>query len=465
MKTKFLDLWHWEGRLERGPYACIGLVGFAIKHNLDRLVATLVFHRQWRLFNYWIPLTQAVHITLLSRADAAFLATMLAMALPFIWVGVVLTLRRLRSAGLPTWMVTVFFVPVVNLMFFLLLSILPSREADSGAPLRAGHRRPILDRLIPDHPVGSTAMALLLTLVLGVLVTLLGVQGFALYGWSLFVALPFCLGFGSVLLHGYHRPRSFASCLAVSWLSVGLTGAALLAFAIEGVICLMMAAPLGLMLASIGGAIGYLVQARHWHAREAPAMTMLLLLAVPALMGVESAGRRQPPLFAVRSAVEIQASPEQVWRHLVSFTELPPPDYWLFRVGAAYPMRAVIRGQGAGALRHCVFSTGAFVEPIQVWDAPRLLKFSVIAQPPPMREWTPYSDVHPAHLDHYFQATGGQFLLTRLPDGRTRLEGTTWYRNKMWPAAYWRLWSDWIVHRIHLRVLQHIRRLAASPDM
>jgi hypothetical protein len=27
----------------------------------------------------------------------------------------------------------------------------------------------------------------------------------------------------------------------------------------------------------------------------------------------------------------------------------------------------------------------------------------------------------------------------------------------MWPAAYWHLWSDYIIHRIHLRVLEHIR--------
>jgi hypothetical protein len=32
----------------------------------------------------------------------------------------------------------------------------------------------------------------------------------------------------------------------------------------------------------------------------------------------------------------------------------------------------------------------------------------------------------------------------------------------MWPAGYWRRWSDAVVHRIHLRVLRHIKRLAES---
>lgn len=30
------------------------------------------------------------------------------------------------------------------------------------------------------------------------------------------------------------------------------------------------------------------------------------------------------------------------------------------------------------------------------------------------------------------------------------------------PATYWRLWSDAIVHRIHLRVLRHIKQLAET---
>src|SRR5713226_2088483 len=47
MKIKFSDLWRWDGTVDRGPYALIGVVGFALKHNMDRALATLVFHRRW----------------------------------------------------------------------------------------------------------------------------------------------------------------------------------------------------------------------------------------------------------------------------------------------------------------------------------------------------------------------------------------------------------------------------------
>jgi hypothetical protein len=138
--------------------------------------------------------------------------------------------------------------------------------------------------------------------------------------------------------------------------------------------------------------------------------------------------------------------------------EIPPPTELLFRSGIAYPIRAEISGHGPGSIRQCIFSTGPFVEPIQVWDEPRLLRFGVTAIPAPLEVLSPYGHIEPRHLRGYFTSEKGQFLLTPLPSGGTRLQGTTWYRNAIWPSAYWRLWSDYIIHRIHLRVLNHIKQ-------
>ena len=129
---------------------------------------------------------------------------------------------------------------------------------------------------------------------------------------------------------------------------------------------------------------------------------------------------------------------------------------------SSYPVRARIEGRGVGAIRRCEFSTGPFVEPITVWDEPRRLAFDVLSQPEPMRELSPYRDLHPPHLDGFFRSRRGQFLLTRLPGGGTRLEGTTWYEQRLWPASYWQIWSDWLVHTIHRRVLLHIKSEAET---
>lgn len=454
------DFWCWDGTIDRGPYVLIGVVLFALKHNLDRFTASLLFHRPWSLFNYLIPSEAVLNVTQLSHEDRKFYLTLVATALPFIYIGVMLTVRRLRATHLPTWLVVFFFLPLLNLLFFLILGVIPSRETEHiKTSIHKGWVDVTLGRILPDHPVGSAAMAVLLIVPLTTLTAWLSVSGLGKYGWGVFVGLPFALGLGSVVLHGYHRQRSFGSCLAVSCLSVVFLGLALGALAIEGVICLAMAAPIGIGLAMMGGAIGYLIQLRPNTYREVPRILLIVLLFSPIIIGAEYQHPPEASLIAVRTAIEIDAPPEKVWRHVVSFSELPPPDSWLFNVGVAYPMRAEIKGTGVGAVRHCVFSTGPFVEPIEVWDEPRLLKFSVSAQPPAMRELS-YIEIDAPHLSNYLVSEGGQFFLTPLPGGRTRLEGTTWYRHRIWPATYWQVWSDTIIHRIHLRVLKHVKQLS-----
>ena len=248
-----------------------------------------------------------------------------------------------------------------------------------------------------------------------------------------------------------------SECLRVAYISVALVGLALLAVAVEGFICLLMAAVLAVPLAGLGAECGYLVQRQRWFHRGTPAVLSCLVLLAPGLQWLEHAAPRQPAVFEVRSVIDIQAPPEKVWKQVIAFSEIPPPTEWVFRMGIAYPIRAEIIGSGPGAERHCVFSTGAFIEPIQVWDEPHRLRFSVASNPPPMQEWTPYSHIEPAHLHGFLVSNAGEFLLTPLPNGGTRLQGTTWYRHSLWPETYWRLWSDAIIHRIHMRVLRHIR--------
>jgi hypothetical protein len=350
------------------------------------------------------------------------------------------------------WLAGLFFVPLVNYIFFVVMAAAPARTAPERARAQTW-----LARVIPESAAGSAAFSLLVSIPLAVAASLLAVGLFKDYGWGVFLGLPFWIGLTAALLHGYRAPRSLAQCFGVAALAVTFVGAALFVIAAEGVICLLMAAPLAYPLALFGAGIGYLFQRRSWH-YPPEVVFPALLLALPGMMAVEHARPVEPPLLHVTTVVEIDAPPETVWRNVVSFQQIDPPKEWYFHTGLAYPIRAEIAGTGVGAERHCVFSTGAFVEPITVWDEPRLLKFGVTAEPPPMQELSPYPDIHPPHLDHYFSSKQGQFLLVALPGGRTRLEGTTWYKNRFWPQAYWQAWSDGIIHRIHLRVLEHVKK-------
>ncbi|MEL6178780.1 MAG: hypothetical protein AAFS10_07495, partial [Myxococcota bacterium] len=237
------------------------------------------------------------------------------------------------------------------------------------------------------------------------------------------------------------------------------------ALAIEGVLCLAMAAPLAFSLAGVGGLLGWAIQRRPVEDRTSVGSVMIcLMLALPMLMGAEHVNDARPPLIPVVTALEMDAPPSEVWHNVIAFSELPEPENLLFQLGVAYPIRAEIKGRGVGAVRHCIFSTGPFVEPITVWDEPRLLKFTVTAQPSAMHELSPWPHMTAPHIDDYLVSEGGQFNLIPIDGGRrTRVEATTWYRHRIWPTNYWRVWSDLILHDIHLRVLTHIRTLSEAP--
>jgi hypothetical protein len=463
MIASFLNLWRWSGTLDRGPYALAGVLLFAAKYNLDRVVSTLL-GREWMPWAYLkVPGTEV--LTALTAGDLRYCLSLLAIAFPFIWIGTALTTRRLRDAALSRGLVVLFFAPLLNLLFFAILCVVPGRTRTEEPSAPPQPMRRWLDRAIPASPLGSAAMAVLLTVPAGLLGIWLSVRFFEQYGWGLFVGLPFGLGMVAALLHGYHRPQPLHRCVGVACLAVAVLGGMLLILAVEGLICLVMAAPLALGLAALGASVGYVMQ-KGPAARNAASPTVLtVLVGLPLLLGLDGRQPAEPPLVAVRTALEVDAPPEAVWDHLVSFSTLPEPEDWLFRTGIAYPIRAEIDGEGVGAVRHCIFTTGAFVEPITAWDAPYRLAFSVAAQPHPMQEWTLYEEVHPPHLDGYFRTERGQFLLTSLPGGRTRLEGTTWYRHDLWPQAYWQPWSTFVLHRIHRRVLKHIQHLSEAAAL
>jgi hypothetical protein len=275
------------------------------------------------------------------------------------------------------------------------------------------------------------------------------------YGLTLFVALPVALG---ALAAWVVKAETAANAVYAGMFANLIASLAFLAFGVEGVVCIVMALPLALPLGALGGWLAYSSKRKRVLA-GGTAMLALLPLGVGTL-GFDMTAK--PDVFQVRSSIEIAAPPERVWKNVVTFSELPPPTEWYFKTGIAYPMRARIVGSGSGAVRYCEFSTGPFVEPIQVWDEPHLLRFSVTQNPAPLNEWSPYSKIMPRHLHGYLISKQGQFLLTPLPNGRTLLEGTTWYQHGLWPEAYWTLWSQAIIHRIHMRVLIHIKNLSES---
>lgn len=309
-----------------------------------------------------------------------------------------------------------------------------------------------LQNLLPDNDESRKRFAVGLTVIVAGLLTLLGIYGIGEYGMALFLLTPLFIGAAPTILYGQKKSVSKKESFLLALCTLAIFSLLLLLFAMEGLICIIMALPIALLLAWIGSIIGCELIKK---APKTGSTTLLILVGIiPTVAFTEK--DIYPSLTQVTTSIIIDAPPKTVWENVVEFPQLSEPTEFIFKTGIAYPINATIIGKGVGAIRHCNFTTGSFVEPITIWDEPKLLKFSVVEQPAPMKE-IGFWDIDAPHLHDYFVSKEGQFKLTELSNGKTLLEGTTWYHHRIKPAFYWRLWSESIVHKIHERVLKHIK--------
>lgn len=310
----------------------------------------------------------------------------------------------------------------------------------------------MMSKSLPTDNKKRKLLSVSITVIIAGLLTLWGIYGIGQYGIALFILTPIFIGSGSTILYGLNNGISKREAWLIARVTLAIFIIGLLVFAIEGLICIAMAAPFGLLLTWVGSMIGYAVLNRA--PQKAPSAILILFCIIPTTAFVEK--EIAPTLTSVVTSIEIDAPPKVVWENVVEFPQLKEPTEFIFKTGIAYPINARIEGAGVGAVRHCNFTTGSFVEPITVWNESKLLKFDVVEQPAPMKEIS-FWDIDAPHLHDYFVSKKGQFKLIAMPNNKTLLEGTTWYYHNIKPAIYWQLWSDYIIHKIHIRVLNHIK--------
>ncbi len=402
-------MFSFSGTIDRKTYLKTGCALLALKVAVD-CVLMRVMYGDW-VWPYYLFGGPELAATPHSQAALWTVVAMIAWAVVFLWIGVAMTERRAVDAGLSPWWAALFVVPFVNYALMLALCFVPTRPRRvDPATLPAEGLQPM-----PAVIVGAAGVATAVGLVALCVFVLKN------YAGTLFIGVPVIFGAACAYVANCRGRRTLGATLGITYLTLVAVAGALLLVAMEGAVCLLMAAPLAAGFATIGALLGYAAAAVRRNAAAAGPAALLL----PALVALDALAP-PPQEHEVASSVEIDAPPATVWRHVVGFSEIPDPPEGLFRAGLACPMRATIDGRGVGAVRRCEFTTGAFIEPITTWDEPRRLAFDVARQPPPLVELSPYSTVHAPHLDGYFRSVRGEFRLVALDGGRTRLEGSTW---------------------------------------
>src|SRR5205809_137992 len=171
--------------VDRRAYLATGLGLMAFKYAVDAGAVALATGRFWSPLDYLLPF-YLLRAETPAGAPAWFLPAFVLWTLPFLWIGVAMTLRRAVDAGRSPWLALAFFVPLVNYVVMLALCRLPTvplnpREERAGG--RAVDARPAL-------VVYGTAAGLAVALP----TILLNVYVLRRYSTSLFLGTPFTLG-------------------------------------------------------------------------------------------------------------------------------------------------------------------------------------------------------------------------------------------------------------------------------
>jgi len=355
-----------------------------------------------------------------------------------------LAFRRARHVRGPAWIPILIITPVLQMLVIAWLAAAPAR------------REPLEEQ--PSRAARTVALGLLSGVGLTVLVVAFSTLLLGAYGYALFMGAPFVIA----LVIGYiaNTPER-ATRLGTSGLVSAaflLGGLALIGFAFEGLICLVMATPLIALMGWIGALVG---RALAGMGRPGRGTTLASVAVLPILLAGEALAPPRADFESVES-IEIAAPSAAVWDSVVHMGPIPGAPAAPFRWGLAYPLRGEIQGEGVGAIRRGVFSTGVAYERVVAWEPGKRLDFIVLSDPPSLKELSAYEHVNAPHMNGYFRTRDARFSITPLPGGRSRLTLATHHDLDLAPAAYWTPMAQWAVHANKQRVLNHFRLQAEA---
>lgn len=401
-------------------------------------VALCYFWRGARLeFDAWFWLLPLRRFAQMPGLTATQAAVVFALGFVVAWLLAALSFRR-ASWSAQGHLLGIFAIfPAVQIVVIAVLAVMPRRKGKEIAQDAES---------VDLSDVLQGVLAGVAIIVAAVLISALTLGA---YGWGLFVATPFVVGMTTGYIVNRRELQSGWLTLSHALAAGALGGFALLMLALEGFMCIVLVAPLGLAATALGGTFGRAI-ARFGHHRNKPLMSVAIL---PALLVLEAT---MPPATAIDTTeqIDIAAAPHDVWRAITSHAPIGLSPGLPGIAGLAYPVRSRLLGEGVGATRLGVFSTGTAVERITVWVPGRELAFTVLSQPPAMEEMSPYRHLQTPHLSGYVVTGDTRYLITPLRNGRTRLTLQAETVLRIDPIAYWEPIARWAFQMNVRRVLR-----------
>lgn len=230
----------------------------------------------------------------------------------------------------------------------------------------------------------------------------------------------------------------------------------------EGVICVILLAPLWLGSGLAGAEITYRLRRRVKDGRN----YCFALFALPLVaIQVEPLVPLPVSTHSVTRSVDIHASPSQLWPMLRGIPDVRPGEgRWNITqdmIGVPRPLGARLTGDAVGADRFAAWEHDIrFRERITDWQPGRRLSWRFIFDD--LGGWG-YTDKHLLPDSSYFKVVTGGYVAEPVAPGVTRVTLHTEYLIRTPVNAYAALWGELFLGDLHDNLLAVIKRRAERP--
>lgn len=260
------------------------------------------------------------------------------------------------------------------------------------------------------------------------------------YGVAFFMAFPWAVGFAIGTLEQSRRNVLYLL------LGVVIFMALLLASALEGMVCVLMALPLFAGCVLLGSWAQRAFRRKHDTPNETP--PRLLALATPLIVllvvgQMEKFVSDPPALVTVTTSVTLPYAAQQVFEGVQQMDTLAAPKPWLLRLGLPTPYKCVLSAPRVGGRRTCLFDNGRIVAEITEYEPGERLTMNVVEYRLTGRHWFHFQDAR-----YTFHRQGTQTNITR----------TSSYRSQLRPRWYWQPLETLGIAQEHAFVLASLRQ-------
>lgn len=251
-------------------------------------------------------------------------------------------------------------------------------------------------------------------------------HGLSVMTASFALLAPFAIGAITVYMAERQMRRSFTFYIFGPWLAITLFLVGTAIALLEGSICIMMAAPLFLLQASIGG----LLMGLCCRMMNRPDRTLQTIAVLPLLLALAEGHVGLPnDIRQVKQSIRIDAPPSVVWQHINFPLDIQPAEMKggiAYLIGVPYPIEARTLDGRVGGMRQLKWQRGvSFDEKITEWEPQRKVAWTYHFGPD---SFPPGSmDEHVVVGGKYFDLVDTSYTLTPLGQG-TQLDVLVNYR-------------------------------------